>query len=69
MFSFLNRNKNSTSLVENNKNLENNGLLNEFDKTSKKEEFDEIKKNLYTAITLRRIDIVVSILNEWFKSK
>lgn len=32
-------------------------------------ECEEIQKNLYTAIVNKRTDIVVTLINEWFKSK
>lgn len=34
-----------------------------------KAEIDEAQKNLYESVVHKRTDIVVSIVNEWFKSK
>lgn len=54
MFSFLNRNKSlsNQSEIELNQN---------------KEYVEDAKKNLYEAIKHQRTDIVVTILNQWFK--
>lgn len=65
MFGFLNRNKslaNSATIK-----------LSESDPDSLEKhlqiEIDEIRKNLYVAITSNRTDIVVSLINEWFIEK
>ena len=53
MFSFLNRNKAQNVLPPKTDEL----IL----------DIDDAKKNLYDSIVLRRTDIVVSLMNEWFK--
>ncbi|RNA00697.1 hypothetical protein BpHYR1_010564, partial [Brachionus plicatilis] len=54
MFSFLNRNKSLSNQSEIEPNQNN-------------EYIEDAKKNLYEAILHKRTDIVVSILNQWFK--
>lgn len=54
MFSFLNRNKS----ISNQSELEAN---------QSSEYIEDAKKNLYEAVKHKRTDIVVSILNQWFK--
>ena len=75
MFGFLNRNKVQLgaegvvvgSGVLGGSGGNNNGAR--LDSSSFAVDVDEIKKNLYDSIILRRIDIVVSLLNEWFKRR
>ena len=61
MFSFLNRNKTQNAAPNNNNNKTGDGsselIL----------DLDDAKKNLYESVVLRRTDIVVSLMNEWFK--
>lgn len=54
MFSFLNRNKSLSNQSE-------------IELNQSKEYVDDAKKNLYEAIKQQRTDIVVTILNQWFK--
>ena len=63
MFSFLNRNK-EQSIDTNSKATENGQSTEKFIVT-----LDDAKKNLYDSVVLRRTDIVVSLMNEWFKGK
>lgn len=65
MFSFLNRNKSLSSTVET-RNIGEN-LNEDAAGLSSQGHLEDVQKNLYIAITSRRTDIVVSILNEWFK--
>lgn len=59
MFSFLNRNKAQSVDSKKNENGQPEIVVN----------LDDAKKNLYDAVVLRRTDIVVSLMNEWFKGK
>jgi hypothetical protein len=69
MFGFLNRNKSavpndmSKSLSDSKDANQKNGTF------SAQDEIEDAKKNLYESIVLKRTDILVSIMNEWFKSK
>ena len=67
MFSFLNRSNKSLGPNKSDgpNTAEMNGNVNE----AAQAEIEDAKKNLYDAINLKRTDIVVSIINEWFKSK
>jgi hypothetical protein len=67
MFSFLNRNKANAADTKSG-NTSSRNANNTIEK-SLQTEIEEIEKNLYIAITSRRTDIVVSVLNEWFKGK
>ena len=79
MFSFLNRNKGAiqqNGSLDNNKNqtAQSNGNHNNEDKNADKlnnqqlqANIDAAKKNLYESIVFKRTDIVVSIINEWFR--
>lgn len=79
MFSFLNRNKGATQQngsLDNNKNqtAQSNGNHTNEDKNANKlnnqqlqANIDDAKKNLYESIVFKRTDIVVSIINEWFR--
>jgi hypothetical protein len=57
MFSFLNRNKAQSIDAKKNVNGQQEIIVN----------LDDAKKNLYDSVVLRRTDIVVSLMNEWFK--
>ena len=57
MFSFLNRNKAQSIDAKKNVNGQPEIIVN----------LDDAKKNLYDSVVLRRTDIVVSLMNEWFK--
>ncbi len=57
MFGFLNRNKNQS--IESKKT--------DADQPQIVVNLDDAKKNLYDSVVLRRTDIVVSLMNEWFK--
>ena len=57
MFSFLNRNKAQIIDAKKNVNGQPEIIVN----------LDDAKKNLYDSVVLRRTDIVVSLMNEWFK--
>lgn len=79
MFSFLNRNKNAGSHATNQLSMNNGQQLAQQQnhlKASKQANengeqlvinLEDAKKNLYDSIVLRRTDIVLSLLNEWFK--
>ncbi len=78
MFSFLNRNKGTTpqnGSLDDDKTqtaVQNNGNHNDNDKNTKlnnqlQASIDDAKKNLYESIVYKRTDIVVSIINEWFR--
>ena len=67
MFSFLNRNKPSAADTKSGSAA--NGNTSDSIEKNLQTEIEEIEKNLYIAITSRRTDIVVSVLNEWFKGK
>jgi hypothetical protein len=65
-----NNNKSITSLPNDIKATTNgNDLQNEASSLELKTQLDEAKKNVYEAIMIKRTDIVVSLINEWFKSK
>lgn len=78
MFSFLNRTKNQsynitgaqTSSINSINSSSNKHLTktNEvLDESILQRHLNEVRKNLLEAILLRRTDIVVSLINEWFK--
>ena len=78
MFGFLNRNKTPTTITVEAKPVERvNGQANEQttplveQKSNQQliEYIEDAKKNLYEAIIHKRTDIVVTILNQWFKGK
>ena len=62
MFSFLNRNKTQNAAPNNNNNKKTGDGSSELIL-----DLDDAKKNLYESVVLRRTDIVVSLMNEWFK--
>ena len=82
MFSFLNRNKSSSTTTNTNdlniatKDQKNDNQILTADKNlaingevpNLQAEIDDAKKNLYESILHKRTDILVSIMNEWFKS-
>ncbi len=74
MFGFLNRNKSAVpndmnkSLSEGKDVSQKNDVSHANGTYSAQEELEEAKKNLYESIVLKRTDILVSIMNEWFKS-
>ena len=57
MFGFLNRNKNQSIESKKTDTYQPQIVVN----------LDDAKKNLYDSVVLRRTDIVVSLMNEWFK--
>ncbi len=67
MFSFLNRNKPSAADIKS--KISGSGNAGDSIEKDLQKEIEEIQKNLYLAITSKRTDIVVSVLNEWFKGK
>ncbi len=70
MFGFLNRNKTQSSDGEQllQGNVQSNGLVTNGGKPQLEAELNDARKNLYDSIVLKRIDIVVSLMNEWLKS-
>lgn len=80
MFSFLNRAKNQSYNITgaqtssiNSINSSSNGHLTKanevVDGSLLQRHLNEVRKNLLEAILLKRTDIVVSLINEWFKGK
>lgn len=76
MFSFLNRNKATTTVTTTptSTNSTLTPLLDQSTNTTANNDqnlmqanIDDAKKNLYDSINLKRSDIVVSLMNEWFK--
>jgi hypothetical protein len=64
MFGFLNRNK---SQLQQNESIASDLSSDNNSKLASDSAVNDAKKNLYDSITLKRIDIVVSIMNEWLK--
>jgi hypothetical protein len=76
MFSFLNRNKSAAahngdkSLPDGKDGQKGGSAADHTNGTfSTQDEIEDAKKNLYDSIVLKRTDILVSIMNEWFKSE
>ncbi len=66
MFGFLNRNK--SQLEQNEKITNHNDSASDSNVNFVSDDaVNDAKKNLYDSIILKRIDIVVSIMNEWLK--
>ena len=66
MFGFLNRNKSQSQQNESTANS-NDSSSDNSKKLVSDDSVNDAKKNLYDSIILKRIDIVVSIMNEWLR--